>query len=173
MSAQSVCYNAVQTITIAGAGSFFIVQNGGAAEMIAGAGIFYLPGTTVYSGGYMWGHIAPTGPWCGSASALAPVASREMEEQYDFPMTADKGKEGFFKLYPNPTTGTVTLELSEEPGEEPVIVKMYNMMGMEILETEITDGRFHQFSLATWQTGVYLVKAMKSGEMGFWKIVKQ
>jgi hypothetical protein len=61
---QTQCYNALQTITVAGGGSAFQVQAGGSATFIAGSKIRFLPGTKVFSGGYMHGYITTNGQYC-------------------------------------------------------------------------------------------------------------
>jgi hypothetical protein len=63
-SGQIQCYDATNTITVAGNGTTFFVENGGTVYFTAGLKISYLPGTSVVSGGRMTGKITPTGPWC-------------------------------------------------------------------------------------------------------------
>jgi hypothetical protein len=44
--------------------------------------------------------------------------------------------ESFFKVYPNPTTGMFTLELSEIAST--VTVEIYGVMGEQILKQEVS-----------------------------------
>ncbi|MEI7727628.1 MAG: hypothetical protein WCK09_21145, partial [Bacteroidota bacterium] len=77
-SGEITCYDATQTITVAGGGTTFTISDGGQATMIAGQNILYLPGTTVVSGGYMLGKIAPNGPYCGQqAPSIVTVVTGE------------------------------------------------------------------------------------------------
>jgi PKD repeat protein len=72
-SGQARCYNALQTILVAGGGSVFQVQAGGSATFIAGQNIRYLPGTRVFSGGYMHGYITTNGQYCIPATLSVPT----------------------------------------------------------------------------------------------------
>jgi hypothetical protein len=60
------CFNALQTITVAGGGTTFIVQDGGSTTMIAGQKINFLPGSKVNPGGYLHGYITQDGSWCNT-----------------------------------------------------------------------------------------------------------
>ena len=89
---QTKCYNATNIITVAGGLNSFTVQSGGSVTMIAGVSIDYLPGTTVISGGYIHGYIAPAGPYCLVPSAPIVTGSEE-----DFPGSTPPA---FFRVYP-------------------------------------------------------------------------
>jgi len=164
-SGQIVCYNAIQTITVAGNGTIFTVQNGGSATMIAGQNILYLPGTTVQSGGFMWGYIAPTGPWCVTPSmpAVATSASENLTgiEQLSF------------KVYPNPTTGKFILELTGKKRITDATVRIYNMQGMEVLIKQLTGDRISEFSLESQSPGIYLVSVLCDGKQESFRIIRQ
>jgi hypothetical protein len=158
------CYNATNRITVAETAPF-TVQAGGHAEMIAGVAIDYKPGTTVHSEGYMWGHIAPNGPWCVPITApsivTVPMGIEEVQGQ------------SFFKVYPNPTTGSFTLELSEVPGTSIVKVEIYGMRGEKILNDQFTGEKKHEFSLESNPTGIYFIRVFCGDNLGSQKIIKQ
>ena len=98
------CYDALQTIIVAGMDSTFTVQAGGSATMIAGQNIVYLPGTKVDSGGYMHGYIStefctnPSYPVAGNPQGAADVTA-SLNEATDATRVI---------IYPNPTTGMFT-----------------------------------------------------------------
>ncbi len=153
------CYNATQTINIAGFGTTFNVQGGGSVTMIAGQNIFYYPGTTVQTGGYMHGYIAPSGPWCGTqAPALASVTTGEYEQ----PQSSSRSPS--FVLYPNPTYGSFTVDLVSEQAQESGIIEVFDMHGVRVLFSDLTGGIHQQFSIRTLQTGVYLVRLTLTNE---------
>ncbi len=116
-----------QTITVAGGGTTFIVENGGIVTMIAGHSIDYLTGTRVYAGGYMHGKIAPAGPYCGAKSASFVSSAAETIEK---PIIPDKLN---FRVYPNPTNGKFRLVLTGEMQTEPMQVEIYGMRGELVL----------------------------------------
>jgi len=158
----TVCYNATNIITVAGNPPSFTVQSGGHVEMIAGVAILYMPGTTVQSGGYMWGHIAPNGPWCLPPSIVTvPTGIEEVSKQ------------SFFKVYPNPTTGSFTLELSEVSETSVVKVEIYGMRGEKILNDQFSGEKKHEFSLESKPTGIYFIRVFYGDNLGSQKIIKQ
>jgi hypothetical protein len=63
---QSVCYDATQTIAVAGSGTTFIVQSGGDATLIAGQNILFLPGSLLQSGSHVLATITTNGNYCSS-----------------------------------------------------------------------------------------------------------
>ncbi len=164
---QSACYNAVQTITVAGSPNTFIVQNGGNASMIAGQNILFYPGVKVYAGGYLHGKISPGGPFCGTKSASI--------------LSADDGNENipaglessFFKVYPNPTSGAFTLEFTREKPAGTVHVEIYGVQGEKVLATSLSGHKKYAFSLEGRPSGFYFMRVICDEKSGTDKIIKQ
>ncbi|MDP1622685.1 MAG: C25 family cysteine peptidase [Bacteroidales bacterium] len=161
----SQCFDAVQTITVAGSGHTFTVTNGGYATMIAGQNILYLPGTAVVSGGYMYGQIAPGGPFCQAPTKPAAVTGTDEIHP--------TGGKTFWKIYPNPTSGEFTLEMDGDVSSERTIVAIYGMKGEKIISAELIHERKHEFSLSGMPAGLYLIRVISGGLTGTVRIVKQ
>ncbi len=174
------CYNATQTITVAGSGNTFLVKPGGSATMIAGVKINYLPGTKVLSGGYMLGKITTTGTYCG-AKSLELVTEGSGDEQ------GEPGSEGSaihaaaevvagsepFRFFPNPTAGKVTLELrAEAPLSVPVKVEIINTHGERVLQTEFSGTRRHDISLSGLPSGIYFIRILHPTFIGSGKVIR-
>lgn len=166
-----VCYAAGQTITVAGAGTYFYLLNGGSATFVAGENIFFMPGTTVYPGGYMHGYITTSGDYCLFVPAKSGGSDGEgvAGEQI---LPAVSGDD-FFKVFPNPTSGDFTLELSSEPEGSVVTVQLYNLLGGLIQDRELESGRSHHFTLVNQCPGLYIIKVSGNGKSGMQKIVRQ
>jgi hypothetical protein len=167
----TVCYAASQTITVAGGGTYFYVLSDGSATFVAGQNILFMPGTTVYPGGYMHGYISLDGNYC------FPVVSKSSENG-----VAGSGEQvlpnipagdSFFKVYPNPTSGDFTLELSAEPAGSLVKVQCYNLLGALIMEKEFIAGKYHEMTLANQAPGLYLLKVVQQGKTGMQKVIRQ
>jgi len=165
------CDDATQTITVAGGGTYFRVGSGGSSTMIAGQRITYLPGTSVYSGGYMRGYITTTGQYCtvtpnplventvGSAGDSEDILySEELENQ-------------LFKLYPNPTSGSFTLEFFEVP-EGAVKAEIYSMQGEKVFSEMLPREKRYEFSLSGHPAGLYVFRVMMNGKTEMIKIIK-
>jgi hypothetical protein len=159
------CYNANNTITVAGNGTTFEVQDGGSATFIAGQMILFLPGTSVHSGGYLLGKIAPNGPFCNPTLPIAAAEKSGQEEQFFTTGNAS------FTLYPNPTIGNFTLVQKGEEIYENAKVEVYNMNGKKVLSDNLT-GRKQEFRFSGIPQGVYFVKVMAGGNVEAIKLVK-
>ncbi len=159
------CYNALQTITVAGSGTTFTVQNGGNAILIAGHNIKFLPTTITQSGGYLHGYIAPSGPWCQTPSM--PAVEMQVSE---IPNEIQKST---LKVYPNPTTGNFILELPFDFLESTVTVDIYAMWGEKILTKEFKGQRNQEFSLSDKPFGVYCIRIVSGKRVETVKIIKK
>ena len=159
------CYNANQIITVAGDSTTFIVQSGGSVTLIAGQKISYLQGTKVYSGGYMWGYIAPTGPWCLTPSM--PAVFTKADEK---PILTEQSS---FKVYPNPTTGNFVLELKSESLPEKVTVDIFGILGEKALNKTMTGLRKYEFSISDRPVGIYFIRIICGDKAETVKIIKQ
>jgi hypothetical protein len=160
----SKCYNATQTIAVAGNGTTFLVENGGSATMIAGQNILFLPGTTVQSGGYLLGYIAPNGPYCQSPAVPAVIAG-----EAELPASFENSS---FTIYPNPTTGKFILELKTENLMERVNVEIYGLHGEKVQTIDLVGERKHEFSLTDRPDGVYLIRVIVNGKAEHRKMIK-
>lgn len=62
-----------------------------------------------------------------------------------------------FNMYPNPTHGTVTIEMNPIPAEIP-LMKVYDILGQVILETELVNDTKQTFDLGHLANGVYFIE---------------
>ncbi len=159
------CDNATQTLTIAGSATTFTVLNGGSATLIAGQNILFNPSISVTQGGYLHAYIAPSGPYCTVPAMTAAVMGEKEMTMKPEPL--------FFRIYPNPTTGTFTLELNGYTPSEKTSVTIYSMNGKNILSAVIADEIKHDFSISAWPAGIYLVRVAGEKNAGTVKIIKR
>ncbi len=153
-SGESNCYNAYETIYIAGSGTTFTVQNGGSATMIAGLNIIYYPGTTVEPGGYMHGFIAPNGPWCSQPNPVVNNNEKSGDVEAVVPeITAGQ----VIRVYPNPTPGNFALEMAGSSDATLQSVEIYSVSGMKVAEVKLNGERRHEFPGTELRQGVYFL----------------
>jgi hypothetical protein len=160
------CFNALQTILVAGGGTTFTVQNGARVTLIAGQKISLRAGTKVKSGGYLRGYIAPSGPFCSITPSHPAVVAGQEENQ-----SVQQGS--FFKVYPNPTEGDFVLEFN---GDRPVgscHVEIFNMTGKRQLSRALEGERKFNFTLSDKPSGIYFIKVFSGENSGTVKIIKQ
>jgi hypothetical protein len=154
--ANDTCINATQTITAGGAPNNFVVTPAGNVTMIAGHNIIFLPGSVVQQGGYLRGYITSTGQYCGANTPpLVAVRLGNTEEPADLMQSS-------LKVYPNPTTGTFTLELNGESRDGHASVDIFSMHGDKVFTSEIPRKGKHELSLSGMPAGIYLVRVSGS-----------
>jgi hypothetical protein len=163
-----LCFNAEQTVTVAGDGKHFIVEAHGHADIIAGINIIMKHGTSVQYGGSLHAYISDV--FCDPPESL--LASFEVHIQPEL-LFEPVLKETFFKVYPNPTTGDFTLELLNVEEASLLLVEIYTMQGHLITSNVLPSKPRHNLSLAGRQPGVYLIRVLNGLEVGTTKIIKQ
>jgi len=160
-SGQELCYDANQTITVGGAGPF-LVQTGAAVNLIAGQKIELLQGTKVEQGGYLKTSIVSNCLWCNAYPMNQMVAVQPDTKSrwtIDNPLI-DKSNNRLFKIYPNPRTGTVTLELFDVTETTAVRDEIYGMRGGNILKKELNGVKTYQFSLSEHPGSLYFINVI-------------
>ena len=161
----TTCYNALQTIYVAGGTTTFTVQPGGSATMIAGQNILYQPGTTVLSGGYMLGMIS-TGTYCpGQAKSLISADAGSDENLFNINQVN-------FTIYPNPTTGNFTLAQKGDKLYGNVKVEVFSMRGEKVMTETIIGEKMNDFRFSDMATGLYFVKVVADGYVETMKLIK-
>jgi hypothetical protein len=154
----SECYDATQSITVAGGGTTFYMMDGSSANMIAGNSISFLPGTHVYSGAELHAWISPGGPYCMSSPIVSnPEVSIKAELEYENIAVSNKPlKNVLFEFYPNPTTGSLNVLFDQEVYENgALILELYNFKGEIIMEDKLISQNKYQFNMSELPSGIY------------------
>jgi len=167
------CFDALQTITV----SDFTVEAGGSVTLIAGESILLLAGTTVEHGGYLLARIAAReDDYCGIPRAMEitkePVGSKG-EDVIPSDLPSVVRENGFFKLYPNPTDGTFTLELTSAELEKTITVEIHSILGNRLFRKELPAQRLHTISLESQLPGMYIIRVMKGENVGVERLIKR
>jgi len=167
-SSQNSCFNALQSITVAGNGSTFILESGSSVQMIAGQKINLFPGTKAMNGSYLHAMITTTGTYCCNSTPGAPSVMNGNSSEVRNP-----DQKSFYKVYPNPTTGSFTIELNGVDESSKVGIEIYGILGERILKAEMHGASARKFDLSGRQHGVYLIRLVNGSETGLTKIIKQ
>ena len=173
------CFDATQTIILAGGGDAFIVEAETGVELIAGHNILMLPGTMVEYGGYMHARITSSdGPFCdleepivASVEVYEPDHTADQEPLYA-PGKGDADKT-LFRVYPNPTTGDFTLEITQRHTDSPYTIEIYGVRGEIIMRYDHLMEWQHHLSLRGHQPGLYMIRVQLGDEMGVERIIKR
>jgi hypothetical protein len=159
-----VCFNATNTITIAGNNTTFLLESGGNAIFIAGQKVSFLPGAKFNSGSYMNAYIAPAGPYC-TTTKDAEFASGQGE------LSAVAGNV-YFSIYPNPTNNNFTLVQNGDKLYGNMKVEIFSMNGLKVLSTSMIGEKQHEFKTADLPSGLYFVKVVTEGYSETLKLIK-
>ncbi len=161
------CFDATQTITV----SEFVVESGGSATLIAGQSITLLPGTHIQSGGYFHAWITTDDTYCGE-----PVAKELDPEEIvvTVPEIPQRIREDlFFKVYPNPTDGSFTLELETTDQDNDIVVDIMNMLGERVLSDRLPSQNIHTLTLEGQRPGMYIIRVTKGTRSGVERLIKR
>jgi hypothetical protein len=165
----TICYDAANTITTAGGGTTFIVQNGAFVYLVAGNSIQMLPGTHFQSGSYVHAYIDQSGEFCSNPKAI--IAEEEPEpETLPFELTES---ESFFRIYPNPNTGQFTLELKEVKDFSFISVEIFSLVGESVMKVELPEMKQYLFDLSAQPRGVYIIRIISGDEIGIERVIRQ
>jgi len=163
------CYDALQTITVAGGGSSFVVQGSASVTLVAGTNILYYPGTKVASGGYLHGYIATNGTFC--TYVVPPLVGNQSSTGIEKTAEIEIMKSPRTLVYPNPTAGTCTIEVIENRSDQ-VKVEVYSMDGVAVLTKVIKGASKCTINLENFHPGMYLVHVTTDTEHAIVKLIK-
>jgi hypothetical protein len=161
------CFNAYDTITVAGGASVVVLESGSVATFIAGKSIQFLPGFYADNDCYMDAHITIDSTFCGGASGSL-IVSRPIEKSGEQEIVPILSSEKSIKVYPNPTNGRFTIKLTnfvERAG-----ISIYNLLGIKVYSGDIKDNTNSEINLLTIKKGIYFVR-VTSGREHFMKKV--
>ncbi len=160
----SVCFDATQTITVAGGDTYFKVLAEGSAILIAGQKILLLPGTGVAPGGYFRAYIAPGGPYCNAPAKS--VAVNQIEDRAGF---GNHPSASPF-IYPNPASSTITLVWN--PLQENSSFNLVTIHGRVIMTETLPMSKEHRIDLSGLEPGIYIVKLVTGDKVYTTKLIK-
>jgi hypothetical protein len=160
------CYDALQTITTAGAGTEFHVLGGASATLIAGVNILMMPGTIVDSGSYLLAMIAPEGPFCQVPSMVAQTTGMN---EYGNPVTEHPQT----IVYPNPTEGEFRIRWHNRSAIQTIEVIILDSYGKILKQWSAENLSNHIYSLVDRPVGIYFVKIISGDEVVTRKLIKQ
>jgi PKD repeat protein len=161
---QDNCYNASETIRVAGNGQPFSVQGGGAATFVAGLNVIFGYGTSVSPNGYLHGYITTNGQYCGVAKASMVAVIKESE-------TSSFIEPTLFRVFPNPTSGKLTIELLGIDAAQPVRIEIYTTMGEKITTVPLSGNQKYELSLAERPAGLYFIRLVSGDYSNTQKII--
>lgn len=172
-SGNNECFNALNTIIVAGNGTNVVINNGASAEFIAGKTIRFLPGFTAIAGSYVSAVITSNGSFC-EPPVSSIVENNEIDEEKSAPLisTNEENSENFdlanLKVYPNPNNGTFNVIL--ENVSFPSLLVIYNAIGERVFQSTVESNR-KTINLASKKSGIYFVMVVDDNNQLTKKII--
>jgi hypothetical protein len=165
-SGQSECYNASQTLTVAGNSTSFVVYNTGQVNLIAGQNIRMLPGTKIYPGAYLHGFISLNNQYCATP---VPSLPNPVTIINNFPSDREPS---LFTIFPNPSSGNFNIMNRNYIFSEVVTVVVFNMKGEKVLQKYFSGNDLKEFRMADFPDGCYFLKVSSGNNIQSIKLIK-
>jgi len=156
---ETECYNATNTITVAGSGTTVDVNPGGEATFIAGNKIIFNPGFTAHLGSYSNAYITLTGEYCNQQQSMMAANSVINEDggtkALNIDALDDASDELVVNIYPNPTTGNFTIDFMGK--ETTADITVLNFQGNKIRSLECYNQVQAEVDISYLPAGMYIV----------------
>ncbi len=153
------CFNAQQTITVAGEGGPVTFENNSVATLIAGQNIIFLPGFHAVAGSNVQAYISDV--FCDAAPIMALPEEKSALVDTDEDNSTPGSEEKSIKVFPNPSKGMVSIALSNYT--EPALVNVYSLQGKTVASMLINSTV--TIDLGHLQKGLYIVKVSSNDEI--------
>jgi hypothetical protein len=150
----TACFNATQTVTLAGDEKLFTVANGGHADVIAGQRIWLKPGTRVEMGGHFAAWITSSGTYCNTSPGMKTVINDEFTE-----ITGTSGVRDHSRLilWPVPADEKIYIDLSEEIFASTVKIRIISLTGKILTDQLFSDLKKLTIDVSDMKAGVYIL----------------
>ncbi len=170
------CYQASNTITVAGSGTTYIIQDGGELTLVAGNKILLKPGFHAEPGSYVHAYIGDQG--CEEPLKPANIFSAEQDQLEETIIEQALGIDEttsteYLKVYPNPTTGKLNIEINSQDSDELNTIWVYDFHGRLIQQQVMIGPGKTELDLSTHPIGMYLIRVIHGNKSETVKVVKQ
>ncbi|MCX6269128.1 MAG: T9SS type A sorting domain-containing protein [Bacteroidetes bacterium] len=169
--AHQECLSA-QSITTAGFGTTFLIEGGGEVTLIASQFIRLLAGTTVQETGFLHAFITNQCVPCSFLKIATSDTNLLVVRQTNQEITTDNSERSAIMVYPNPTSGTFTIEFNGDKGNDQIRVEIYSSQGRKLVSEELRGEHCHVFSLSDRPSGVYLIRVISGTRVESVKVIR-
>lgn len=160
---QSHCFDAIQTIWVAGGESEFIVEENGEANLLAGSKIALMNGTWAKPGSYL--HAAISQTYCASM----PV---KQQSQLANEAWLEQNHPTFFTVYPNPAADLLNIRFHTGSDNKATTVRICDLTGRQVLLSTLgTESAGCAFPLSL-KPGIYILYVNRGNLSGVTKFIK-
>lgn len=170
-SGESLCYNAYDSVSVAGNSTEVVLESGSEVTYIAGRSIRFLPGFRAQPGCIMNAHITTDSTFCdqNSASVMEQTSEEDLSEKLLTQKNENIQVEKSFKIYPVPNYGQFTIELTNI--ETGATLSIYNIFGEEIFQSKVKNQTKEIICLPGLCNGIYFVRINDRNEQCVRKMI--
>jgi hypothetical protein len=165
------CYNATDTIFVAGDGTTVSFESGSSATLIAGKSIQLLPGFHASEGCFMNAKITIDASFCSESGFILPpdtTVEKSVEVPGKSSAITDYIKYKTVKVVPNPNNGRFAVQLTNF--DNMVEISLYNVLGKKVFHSA-TNLPVYDIDLPEIGKGIYFIKARSGNEQVTKKMV--
>ena len=162
------CFNACNTITV----EDLTANPGSISTFIAGNSIRFLPGTHFKNGSISHAYLSTNGIFCEGIPIVASNKEELLGEEQVSDFRKDEALNGWFRVYPNPTTGIFNLEFSDLP-DGAHSIQIFGSLGNQILNYELKGEAMYLIDLTKFPPGLYFVRLISNSKHEVVRIIKQ
>lgn len=173
VSTSEDCYDATNTITVAGLGTSVDINSGSNAIFIAGGSVYLKDGFHSHSGSHSHTYITQTGDYCSLQQSMIAVTPNELpgEDAYTKEVEVENNEEEInLTIYPNPTQGEFVIDFVGDKINAKI--SMHNYFGVNVYSTEVFDQTMERVNISDLPEGVYIIIIEHNSKMIFSKVVK-
>jgi surface protein len=168
------CFNATNTLTIAGDGTDVIINSGGDATFIAGNSIVFGVGFIAEAGSTIDAHITSSSEYCTSLAPMVANQNGELDESSDALVLQDlllieEGND--IKMYPNPTNGKFCIYFLNHPYMDADIF-LVDFKGQKVQKLNTQNRNKVDIDLSYLPQGIYIVVIKSVDKVITRKVVK-
>jgi hypothetical protein len=168
----TTCYNAIDFIELPTESSTFCIDSGGYVILIAGNRIIIKPGFTANTGSYVDAHITTDGSYCNIImQPQLPSEKIPPPPEPDIIIIEGKTADNPILVYPNPSSGLITIDLPETVIYENYRIEVYDYLGRLVKKKNIHDRKEH-IDLSMNQNGMYFIIIRNNDSIFRIKVIK-
>lgn len=169
------CYAATDHVFVAGGGTTFIVEDGAVVGITAGQSIHFYDGARIETGASLQAYIDTSGDYCSNhESMLAASEGHEKNINSAHPLTEPDEiihpEQSLVNIYPNPSTGIITVEMTGFTESE---ISVYNMSGLRVIKKTLLGSDKYQLDLSFLPGGVYLIRVQDMQDVSMHRLIIQ
>ena len=168
----SGCFDATQSVIVAGDGNAVFFQSGSSIDLISGNSISFLPGTTIQEGANIVAYITSDNSYCFNVTempyAVAQGANNNQTIWRGLVFDCYEYKPEMI-AYPTINNGIFTLEFKNFDKEQEVLI--YNSVGKCVKIIEINYNKT-TVDISSFSNGMFILKSINKKEIKTARVLK-